>query len=505
MITLRDRTLDFFNNSAESGLQIRQGQIEMAAEVCTAFETNKPLAVEAEVGIGKSYAYLVPAIYEFIWKRQQIVIATSTIALQEQLEKDIHQILKTMNFDVDVVIAKGMKNYICKHRLYGLEIRNKRDMLIQKLWDIVQINGQDIAEIGMKIPQKLLDKIVVRNFGNDHCHLCDFSYSCEYAVIRRKIAQESNIVICNQNMLVSHLVNKKKGHVIFNPDCASYIIDEAHNLESKFRDAFSVSYSRNDIIKLMNNYSDSVTYEKRQTAKKLAGSICETVQKLYSELNRQIHEQQNISDECGNTFFFNRTREISNFIVELIKKIGRFEIFIGTDIYEIKRFFNSVIIPNNDNIIWIENDKNIRLCICKKDISRDIAKLLFGKQNVILTSATISCRQTGYPTEKYEYFLDSIHFPTNALISEPKKSPFDYDKNTMLYCSAALPNPRKKDEYRKASIAEIVRLLGVTNGKTLILFTSKTDMEYVYKRLSNMHLPYKIFIQYRGSSQTVNL
>lgn len=369
MITLRDKTLDFFNNSAESGLQIRQGQIEMAAEVCTAFETNKPLAVEAEVGIGKSYAYLVPAVYEFIGKRQQIVIATSTIALQEQLEKDIHQILKIMNYDVDVVIAKGMKNYICKYRLYGLEIRNKRDMIVQKLWDIVQISGQNIAEVGMKIPQRLLEKIVVRNFGSDHCHLCDFSYSCEYAVIRKKIAQESNIVICNQNMLISHLVNKKKGHAIFNPDCSSYIIDEAHNLESKFRDAFSVSYSRNDIIKLMNNYSDSVTYEKRQTAKKLAGSICETVQKLYSELNRQIHEQQNISDECGSTFFFELTKEISNFIVELIRKIGRFEIFIGTDISEIKQFFHRIITSDTDNIIWIENDKNIRLCICKKEIS----------------------------------------------------------------------------------------------------------------------------------------
>ena len=71
----------------------------------------------------------------------------------------------------------------------------------------------------------------------------------------------------------------------------------------------------------------------------------------------------------------------------------------------------------------------------------------------------------------------------------------------MLYCSAALPHPRKREEYRKASIAEIVKLLEVTNGKTLILFTSKTDMEYVYKRLSNMHLPYKILIQHGSSSQ----
>ncbi|MBR1385035.1 MAG: ATP-dependent DNA helicase, partial [Ruminococcus sp.] len=72
-----------------------------------------------------------------------------------------------------------------------------------------------------------------------------------------------------------------------------------------------------------------------------------------------------------------------------------------------------------------------------------------------------------------------------------------------LYTTSALPYPRidKRDEYREKSIAEIVRLLNVTQGKTLILFTAKVDMEYVYKRLSNMHLPYKIIMQGSGSSQ----
>lgn len=146
-------------------------------------------------------------------------------------------------------------------------------------------------------------------------------------------------------------------------------------------------------------------------------------------------------------------------------------------------------------------EKKVPLAEADEFRQTTIDEFIIDKGNVILTSATISYKHRGTPYERCRYYLDNIGFPAFGRVSEPKRSPFDYDKNTMLYCSAVLPHPRKKEEYRKMSIAEIVKLLEVTNGKTLILFTSKTDMEYVYKRLSNMHLPYKILIQHSSSSQ----
>lgn len=106
---VRSKTNEFFEKSANIGLKLRQGQVEMADEICRAFETHKPLAIEAEVGIGKSYAYLIPAVYEFLRVQKQIVIATSTIALQEQLYKDAHNVLKMLGVNIDIVVAKGMK------------------------------------------------------------------------------------------------------------------------------------------------------------------------------------------------------------------------------------------------------------------------------------------------------------------------------------------------------------------------------------------------------------
>ena len=160
-----------------------------------------------------------------------------------------------------------------------------------------------------------------------------------------------------------------------------------------------------------------------------------------------------------------------------------------------------------ENIIWLESDSELTFCICKKDIRRDISRLLF-KQDVctVLTSATISSSSVGKPAERCRYFLEALDFPTEiGVVSEPKKSPFDYDKNTMLYVSPNMPYPGHSKEERKqyadAAISEIIKLLAVTNGKALILFTAKSDMSYVYGRLTNEKLPYKLFIQNDSSSQ----
>ena len=98
----------FFDKAAENGLERREGQIEMSSEICEAVVSKKPIAVEAEVGIGKSVAYLVPIILQYFRERRQIIIATSTIALQEQLEKDVHTVLEMLGVKADVIFATGM-------------------------------------------------------------------------------------------------------------------------------------------------------------------------------------------------------------------------------------------------------------------------------------------------------------------------------------------------------------------------------------------------------------
>ena len=117
----------FFDKAAENGLEKREGQIEMSSEICEAVVEKKPIAVEAEVGIGKSIAYLVPIILQYFRERRQIIIATSTIALQEQLENDVHTVLQMLGVKADVILAMGMRNYICRRRLAGCIKHNRQN------------------------------------------------------------------------------------------------------------------------------------------------------------------------------------------------------------------------------------------------------------------------------------------------------------------------------------------------------------------------------------------
>ena len=96
---------DFFEKAAQNGLEKREGQIEMSLEICDAVVKKKPIAVEAEVGIGKSIAYFVPVILQHFQERRQMIIATSTIALQEQLENDVHTVLRMIGVKAEIIAA----------------------------------------------------------------------------------------------------------------------------------------------------------------------------------------------------------------------------------------------------------------------------------------------------------------------------------------------------------------------------------------------------------------
>lgn len=205
-------------------------------------------------------------------------------------------------------------------------------------------------------------------------------------------------------------------------------------------------------------------------------------------------------------FYFEPTAAVRRLIENIKHHLPLIE--TEHELSEIYYFIRKLYHNSRNSLVWLENTPDVRICISKKDIRRDIADLLYqAGRSTILTSATISSKQEGTPQERCSYFLNSIGYPKIGMVSEPKRSPYDYDQNTMLYCSASMPFPKhdRREEYLKASIPEIIKLLHITNGKALILFTAKTDMEYVYKRLSNMHLPFRILMQGRTSSQDYQL
>ena len=493
MATLKKKPMNatvraFFDKAAECGLEMRDGQIEMSLEVTDAIIKKYPLAVEAGVGIGKSFAYLVPLVLNYFRERRQVIIATSTIALQEQLERDIHTVLKMLGVTAEVVVAMGMKNYVCRRRLEMMMKYHKSDKMLHSVQRKAAVGIGKRKEMQLNIPDSIWNRICINRCG-DKCSDCRYREKCSYFNMREKLRSESCFVICNQNMLVAHLINDGKGGGIFNKNAQTIVIDEAHNIESKFRIAYTVSVCKAQIVSEIREAS------KKLSKKKLADETIEKVNILFRFLKEDIHRQQREADGDMQTFYFNYDQEIK-LLREIEVNLALLEKRADLSLFSL-RFFDELC---DENLVWLDNSDILKICVCRKDISEDISKLLFCKnRSTILTSATISSGGD----EGYDYYLKSINYPQNVVISNPKESPFDFDNNTMLYATSALPYPRidKREEYRAQSVAEIVKLLKVTHGRSLILFTAKNDMEYIYKQLSNMHLPYKIIMQSSGASQ----
>ena len=109
-----------------AGYESREQQLAMAHAVARAIETDRHLVVEAGTGVGKSFAYLVPAILAATQTRKpngdrrKIVISTHTIALQEQLiGKDIPFLNAILPVEFSAVLVKGRSNYISLRRMHG--------------------------------------------------------------------------------------------------------------------------------------------------------------------------------------------------------------------------------------------------------------------------------------------------------------------------------------------------------------------------------------------------
>ena len=105
--------------SQARNFEYRPQQQAMAVAVARALEGKEHLLVEAGTGVGKSFAYLVPAILFAVGRQKKAVICTHTINLQEQLvEKDLPLLKQILPVEFSYTMLKGHHNYLCTRRLH---------------------------------------------------------------------------------------------------------------------------------------------------------------------------------------------------------------------------------------------------------------------------------------------------------------------------------------------------------------------------------------------------
>lgn len=254
----------------------RQSQVDMLRLVAGGFNEDRVVAVEAGTGVGKSFAYLIPAIAWAASNEERVVISTATINLQQQLvEKDIPTVQRLLGLDVPVMLVKGRGNYLCRKRLGeavdeeslfagedpaegdpaagevgGSEDRADPDLVAIRDWADTSATGSR-SELPFMVPDELWTRV---NSDADSCTelTCRLREACFFLRARRQAAS-AKVLVANHHLLFIDLALRVRG-IGFEaravlPPFQRLIFDEAHSIENSATSLFSESFSRFSVSK----------------------------------------------------------------------------------------------------------------------------------------------------------------------------------------------------------------------------------------------------------------
>jgi ATP-dependent DNA helicase DinG len=239
----------------------RPEQVEMLKAVTNALSSGNHLLVEAGTGVGKSFAYLIPAALFALQNNTRVIISTNTINLQDQLiQKDIPDLRAALNIDLRAAVLKGRTNYLCPRRLDNLRHfgpRNADEMRVLAkvmIWQLtnqsgdrneVNLNGNTEREVWLRISAEddgCTTETCLKRTGG----ACPFNRA-------KSAAQSAHLLIVNHALLLSDIATGSK--VL--PDYSYLIVDEGHHLESATTNAMSFRLTQFDLERILKEVGGS--------------------------------------------------------------------------------------------------------------------------------------------------------------------------------------------------------------------------------------------------------
>ena len=496
-------------------VEYRPGQSMMSFDICETIGNKEILVIEAGVGIGKSWAYLVPLIYasQNKDKFKGFLISTSSIALQEQLQKEVARVSEMLGIDIDVTIAKGKNNYLCQKRLDSFlkyADKNKKYQYLREKVKEGKVNKKDYEELPAAIWKSI-------NVDMANCSTCLRQGECVFIATRKQWKSSSN-TICNHDLLLEILKRDSQDMLIKKPSIL--IVDEAHNLLEKAINSYKKKISKPILESLIYNIYNGME-EPIEENIPIIDSINQIFRMISTKAKKEYKEdaKEEIDVLDTETSGFTCTPRMKEAIKDLINELNNLEEearrypntskrFLDqiTMLKDVRIIFSDLIANEKQNIYWaqfLSNTKeHIELTYVPKNISEIARNLLsdpsYGK---VFTSATLT---TG--NNDYSYFMKGLGL--DQMIGQPvfqefsQPSPYNYDENALLYCATDVVSPKSKDRdlYLDSLTAKIDDLIETTNGRSLVLFTSKKDMQEVYRRLSEKKHDFNILVQEDGKN-----
>lgn len=476
----------------------RPGQLEMAQAVEKAIEEKKTLLVEAGTGIGKTLAYLIPAILS----GKRVVISTGTKNLQEQIfHKDIPFLQQHLSRPLKVSYMKGRGNFACRQKIYDAErtpilsgMQDLSDFRIILDWERTTETG-DRAEIG-GLPENSAawPRLDARR---DLCtgQKCQQFERCFLTLMHQR-ALDSDIIIVNHHLFFADLALKDEDFTQIIPEYSAVIFDEAHEIEDVIGQYFGVSVSSTQLDDLRRDVGAIARQKKCGSAE--LDRILQTSQEMSARFFSLFATAEGRTGFREHDAFLEEHQDVYDDLIRSVELIGLQlnltqnapEEFMplhrrAKEYLDRLRFWMES--PQKSFVYWIERRaRGVHLQATPIDVSSILEKKLSNRvDTIVLTSATLAVAGS------FEFAEQRLGLRNaRTLIVE---SPFDYPRQAMLYIPQHLPDPRNA-AFTAAAGEEILRLLELSHGRAFVLFTSYQQMRLMHDRLSLL-LEYPILLQ----------
>jgi ATP-dependent DNA helicase DinG len=496
--------------------EYRAGQIKMAEAVLRAFEEKKHLIVEAGTGTGKTLAYLVPAIAAALATKQRVIISTGTKNLQEQLmEKDIPFLQKVMPKKFTAAYMKGRSNYGCLYKIKKAENQPILDGLDEldyfdevRHWSRETETG-DRAEL-VNLPENISFWSRI-NAKSESClgQKCPDFEPCFITRMRQR-ADEADIVIVNHHLFFADLNVRGNQYGKVLPDYGAVIFDEAHLIEDIAADYFGFQVSSFQIDELVRD-ADSLPITDAMATRdltKLGAKIIGLADQFWIRFT-QTRNQDGRFPLVPNAFAEKNPKgemeatPLGEAYVALEDALERLATAVDVHAEKLTEAENLlkrirqtcfdlefIVTQTEKNYVyWLEKrGRGMFLRASPIDVSALLQEKLFEKtETVVLTSATLSANG------KFDFIKDRLGLEPEKTESLQAPSAFNYEKQAIIYIPKAMPDPRAP-EYNQMAAAEIVKILGISQGHAFVLCTSNFSMNTLYELVS-MRVNYPCLVQ----------
>ena len=489
----------------------RPQQVAMAEAIGAAFDAGENLCVEAPTGVGKTFAYLIPAVFQAMLHDQPVLVSTHTIHLQEQiLQRDIPFLEELIGQPLKATVAKGRSNYLCLRKLNEIADMDQ-EMLpgADALDDIAKLvkwaeetESGDYGDMSESIAPSLWDAVCSER-GNCMGNRCPFFASCFLFKARRRIGN-AKIIVTNHAFFFSALamehedlpeVDKNESKLL--PALSAVIIDEAHTLEDSAANHLAMTAETFVVNKALNRLFSSdrnkgvLSDPAFGTAREAVRIAKHKADVFFAKILQWLEPQDKnplrytIPNHIP-SYLDEPLQEVTKALDELMIRLEDEE--LKTEIKGLRQTLEEQRIAMNtffgmtekEYVYWMEiigrNHQDLAFHSVPVNVAPLLHEKLFTRPPVIMTSATLAVNND------LSFFLSRIGAEdARRLILD---TPFDFEKQVHLYIAQNMPEPKSGD-FLAESIPYLKHFLKQTDGRAFVLFTSYRSLNDTAKKLES--------------------